>query len=148
MCLGVPGNVLTVGSRGAVINISALTITAGNTLNMAGGLIQAPTTSSGSVRGFGTVSDDVTIESGGILSPANELGQLTFSNNLTLASNATTTVRLGTNCNPTVVNGNLTLNGILNVTDGSVNNYQIVGSGPLYAFPPAIQEVRSITSEG
>jgi T5SS/PEP-CTERM-associated repeat protein len=113
------GNVLTVGTRGAVINIVKLTVTAGNTLNLAGGLIQAAlTSSSGTVRGFGTVSGNVTIASEGLLSPANALGQLTFSNSLTLAGGATTTVQLGTNFNTTVVTGNLTLGGTLNVTDG------------------------------
>jgi hypothetical protein len=112
------GNVLTVGTGGTVIRTGFLTITDGNTLNLAGGLIQAVTTSSGTVRGFGKVSGNATITSGGLLCPANSLGPLTFSNNLTLASNATTTVQLGTNFNSTVVSGNLTLSGTLNITDG------------------------------
>jgi T5SS/PEP-CTERM-associated repeat protein len=113
------GNVLTVGTRGAVIDVVRLTVTAGNTLNLAGGLIQAVlTTISGTVRGFGAVSGNVIITSGGLLSPSNSLGQLTFSNSLTLASDATTTVQLGADFNPTVVSRNLELSGTLNITDG------------------------------
>ena len=48
------------------------------------------------MQGFGTVlANNVTVS--GFLSPFNSLGALVFSNKLTLASNATTTVQLGTN---------------------------------------------------
>ena len=115
---GATGNVLTVGAGGVVTNISQLTITAGNTLNMAGGLFKATTTCGGTVQGFGTVLGSGTISSGGFLRPVNSLGELTFSNSLTLASGATTTVQLGTNSSATVVVSKLTLGGTLNVTDG------------------------------
>ena len=110
------GNVLTVGVGGVVTNISHLTITPGNTLNMAGGVVNALTDCDGTVQGFGTVRNNVTVT--GFLIPSNSLGTLAFSNKLTMASTATTTVQLGTNSNATAVRGILTLAGTLNITDG------------------------------
>ncbi len=109
------GNVLTVGVGGVVTNISHLTITPGNTLNMAGGVVNALTDCDGTLQGFGTVRNDVTVT--GFLIPFNTLGTLAFSNKLTLASTATTTVQLGTNSNATLVRGILTLGGTLNIAD-------------------------------
>jgi PKD repeat protein len=110
------GNVLTVGVGGVVTNISHLTITPSNTLNMGGGIVNALTECDGTVQGFGTVRNDVTVT--GFLIPFNSLGTLAFSNKLTLTSAATTTVQLGTNSNAMVVRGILTLGGTLNITDG------------------------------
>ena len=115
---GATGNVLIVGAGGVVTNVSQLTISAGNTLSLQGGLFQGTTTCGGMVQGFGTVLGSVTISGGGHFSPANSLGQLTFSNSVTVAGGATTTVELGTNTSATVVRGNLTLGGTLNVIDG------------------------------
>ena len=45
--------------------------------------------------------------------------------------------------------GLMTLNGAIfdvNTNDGSINSTRIVGAGSVVAFPPSIQEVRSITS--
>ncbi len=112
------GNVLTVGVGGVVTNISNLTITSSNTLNMAGGFLSALTACEGTVQGFGTVTNDVSISGIGMLSPFNSLGTLTFAKKLTLSTTTTTTVELGTNSNPTVVEGALTLGGTLNITDG------------------------------
>ena len=114
---GATGNVLTVGLGGVVTNISQLIITPGNALNLQGGFLKGTTTCGGTVQGFGTVLGSVTISGGGLLNPANSLGQLTFLNSLSLAGGATTTVQLGTNTSAMVVRGNLTLNGTLNVTD-------------------------------
>jgi PKD repeat protein len=112
------GNVLTVGVGGVVTNISNLTITSSNTLNMAGGFLSALTACAGTLQGFGTVTNDVSISGTGMLIPFNSLGTLTFAKKLTLSSTTTTTVQLGTNSNPTVVQGALTLGGTLNITDG------------------------------
>ena len=110
------GNVLTVGVSGVVTNISHLTITPGNTLNMAGGVVNALTECDGALQGFGLLRNDFTVT--GFLNPFNTLGTLAFSNKLTLTSAAATTVQLGTNSNATVVRGALTLAGTLNITDG------------------------------
>jgi PKD repeat protein len=119
---GATGNVLAVGAGGIVSNVALLTITAGNTLDMQGGLLQAGTIScAGTVQGYGTVltrNTGTTINNGGALRPLNCLGQLTFSNTLTVASGAATTVQLGTNSTATVVLGKLILGGTLNITDG------------------------------
>ena len=111
------GNVLTVGASGFVTNVSQLMVTATNTLNLLGGLLDATMTCTGTVQGFGTVLGDATIADGGFLSPFNSQGALVFSNRLILASTATTTVQLGTNTNATVARGGLTLGGTLNITD-------------------------------
>ena len=112
------GNVLTVAAGGIVTNVSHLGITATNTLNLLGGLVDATVTCTGTVQGFGVVLGDVTIGDGGFLSPFNSLGALACSNKLILASTATTTVQLGTNTSATVARGGLTLGGTLNITDG------------------------------
>jgi PKD repeat protein len=110
------GNVLTVGTGGVVSNISHLTIMPTNTLNMAGGLLNGMTACFGTLQGFGTMVNNVTVS--GFFNPFNSLGAMTFSNQLTLGNTATTTVQLGTNFNPTVVSGSLTLDGTLDITDG------------------------------
>jgi PKD repeat protein len=112
------GNVLTVGVGGIVTNASHLYITASNTLNMAGGVVVTTADCYGTLQGFGTVGNNATIENGAVLSPFNSFGALVFSKKLALSSASTTTVQLGTNYNATVVQGALTLNGTLNVTDG------------------------------
>ncbi len=112
------GNVLTVGVGGIVTNVSHLYITATNTLNMAGGVVSPTADCYGTLQGFGTVGNNATIENGAMLSPFNSLGALVFSKKLVLSGASTTTVQLGTNSNATVVQGGLTLNGTLNVTDG------------------------------
>jgi PKD repeat protein len=123
--------VLTVGIGGSVIDISHLTITSGNTLNMAGGFVNALTDCAGTLQGFGTVTNNVTIDNGGLLSPFNTLGTLVFQKKLILSGTATTTVQLGTNSNPTVVQNALTLEGTLNVTDsGGFAD----GSYPLFTY--------------
>ncbi|HTS20041.1 MAG TPA: PKD domain-containing protein [Verrucomicrobiae bacterium] len=111
------GNVLTVGIGGTITNVSHGTITAGNALNMAGGAFSGPIdVCPGVVQGFGTMYNNVSIS--GYLTPSNSFGTLAFSNQLALASTATTSFQLGTNCNPVVVRGILTLAGTLNFTDG------------------------------
>jgi len=110
------GNVLTVGVGGIVTNASHLTITPGNTLNMAGGIVNALTECDGALQGFGLLRNDFTVT--GFLNPLNTLGALVFSNRLTLTGAATTTVQAGTNFNTTVVRGALILNGTLNIADG------------------------------
>ena len=117
------GNVLTVGISGAVTNISQFIITTGNTLDLAGGVVDATITCTGTVQGFGVILGDTTIADGGLFNPFNSLGKLTFSNKLILANTATATVQLGTNqlgtnINVTVANNGLTLGGTLNITDG------------------------------
>jgi PKD repeat protein len=130
---GCTGNVLTVGAGGSVTNVSHLTIFAGNTLNILGGLYGGKfslvddtvgtITCSGTVQGFGTIIARTWFNPGGLFSPANSLGQLVFSNDLGLVSGAMTTIQLGTNFNTTVVSSNLTLDGILNITNsGGLTN--------------------------
>jgi len=72
--------------------------------------------SGATLGGTGIVGGPVTVY--GTLSPGNGSGTLTISNNLVLVAGAVLQYELGTNSSQSVVSGNLTLNGTLNVTDG------------------------------
>jgi len=72
--------------------------------------------------GTGTIGGDVTIADGAMLSPGQSVGTLTINGNLTLGANAILSYELGQAGTPggalndlTVVHGNLTLDGTLNV---------------------------------
>jgi PKD repeat protein len=68
--------------------------------------------------GDGVIEGPVTIADGGLLSPGSDgVGALTISNNLALDSASVLQYELGTNSDLTAVSGNLTLDGILNITD-------------------------------
>jgi len=71
--------------------------------------------SSGTLCGTGVVGGPVKVD--GTLAPGNSVGALTISNNLVLDSGAVLQYQLGTNSDLTVVSGNLTLGGTLNITD-------------------------------
>lgn len=77
----------------------------------------------GTLGGSGTIGGDVTVANGGTLSPGNSPGTLTVNGNLTLNAGATVDYQLGQagtvggSLNDlTVVHGNLTLDGTLNVS--------------------------------
>lgn len=79
--------------------------------------------SGGTLGGTGTLGGDVTVADGGTLSPGASPGTLTVNGNLTLAPNAMVDYQLGQagtvggNLNDlTVVHGNLTLDGTLNLS--------------------------------
>jgi len=84
--VGGAGNLLTIGTGSVVGNMSAATVSAANTLNLHGGLLQSASTYVyGTVNGFGSIAGDTTIYSGGLLAPGGSIAAITFSNNLTLA---------------------------------------------------------------
>ena len=61
----------------------------------------------------------MTINSGGIYSPGNPVGTLTVSNNFMAAGGAVLDYTLGATSDRTVVGGNLSLSGTLNITAGT-----------------------------
>ena len=77
----------------------------------AGGLV---ITNNATLRGSGTLVGNVTVL--GTWSPGFSVGAITTSNNLTFGSSAAVNYDLGTSSDFTAVNGNLTLNGTLNVS--------------------------------
>ena len=82
--------------------------------------------SGSTLKGVGSIANPVTID--GTLAPGTSPGTLTISNNLVLNSGATLTYELGTSSDRTVVTGNLTLDGTLNVSDSGgfgVGNYTL-----------------------
>jgi autotransporter-associated beta strand protein len=96
--------------------------------------------------GNGTVNGSLNLGSGAILSPgSNSIGALTFNNDLAVHDGAVLQYQLGADSNLTVVHGNLTLGGTLNVTssgglmatnytlftyDGSLSGHITLGATP------------------
>jgi polygalacturonase len=99
----------------------------GSTTVSNGTLVVNNTTGSGTGAGAVTVVSPATLGGGGViggpvtvsgtLAPGNSPGTLTISNNLAVNGSAILRYELGTNSDLTVVSGNLTLGGTLNVTD-------------------------------
>ncbi|HUI05409.1 MAG TPA: PKD domain-containing protein [Verrucomicrobiae bacterium] len=112
-------NLMVIGANSTVVNVSTAIVTSINWLNLNGGLLQvsALVSNFGTIAGYGTIVGNTIIASGAVLCVSNSVGALIFSNNLTLASNATTKVRLGTAFHSATVASNLTLNGTLNITN-------------------------------
>jgi autotransporter-associated beta strand protein len=67
--------------------------------------------------GSGTIATSVTIPNGANLSPGSPAGTLTINGNLTLNNASTLTYELGAASDRVAVNGSLTLDGVLNVSD-------------------------------
>ena len=119
-------NLLTIGDTARVVNVSSLILAAGNTLSLTGGLLQvsvAVTNTSGTINGFGSIAGDTLFTGTGTLTPGfgTLVGTLAVSNNLTLVSGSTTTMKLdksqsGSNDVVNVV-GNLTEAGTLTVNN-------------------------------
>ena len=92
-------NSLTIGMNGTVSNAMTVTIAPGNSLILAGGLLQASvgiTNNGGTVAGSGTLVGEIVFTNTGTLTPGpgNTVGTIVASNDLTLASGATTIIKL------------------------------------------------------
>ncbi len=139
------GNSLFVGDNGTVSNVTAVTIAAGNSLTLSGGVLGvsvAVTNNSGSVAGFGAIAGNVVFTGTGTLSPGlgTMVGTLTISNDLTLAAGTTTKIKLdssqpGSNDTLRVVGtatvaGTLTVltNGTAPLVAGDVYDIGVTGS--------------------
>lgn len=71
--------------------------------------------SAANLGGTGVIGGPVTVN--GTLAPGSSVGSLTISNNLTVNGGAVLQYELGTNSDQTVVSGDLSLDGTLNITD-------------------------------
>ncbi len=69
------------------------------------------------LRGDGTIGGPVTMASGAILVPGNNTGALTISNDFNSANSTVFLYALGTNSSQVLVSSNLTLGGVLNITN-------------------------------
>jgi len=94
------------GTNAATLNLL------GGTHSFANGLV---ITNNAVLAGTGTINSNVTLA--GILSPGSSPGTITNSGNLTVQPGAVLNFDLGTNSDLVVVNGNLTLDGTLNITN-------------------------------
>ncbi len=102
--------------------------------------------SGATLGGTGAIGGVVSVGASGVFAPGDPTGTLTVNNNLTLNNSSVIHYALGTSSAETAVNGNLTLGGLLNVTDAGgfttgtyilfsysgtlVNNGPTVGSTP------------------
>ena len=103
------GTLLVNNTTGSGTGSGAVTVQAGATLG-----------------GSGVVGGPLTVD--GTLAPGNSPGTLTIGNDLVVNNGAVLQYQLGTSSDLTVVNGNLTLGGTLNVTDiggFGLNNYTL-----------------------
>jgi PKD repeat protein len=91
-------NTLRIGTSSVVSNVTFVLLTAGNTLDLRGGLlaVSSAVTNSGVLSGFGTIVGNTVLSNVGTLTPGNgsTVGTLTLSNNLTITSGETTVMKL------------------------------------------------------
>ncbi len=158
-------NSLTIGSTSSVVNISWLTNATYSAVNLTGGLLQVTSvfSNSGTIQGFGTVVGDAVTLSGGRLLPGfgTAIGTIVFSNNLTLASGSSTTIKLdkSQSSNDFInVFGTASYSGTLTVTNvgpalTSGDTFQILaftnasGSFTTTSLPPLDPSLRWDTSQ-
>jgi len=95
--------------------VSNGTLLVNNTTGSGTGAGAVTVVSAGIVGGGGVISGPTTVS--GTLAPGNSPGTLTISNNLVVNGGAILRYELGTNSDLTVVSGNLTLGGTLNIID-------------------------------
>jgi hypothetical protein len=102
--------------------------------------------SGATLGGTGAIGGTVSVAAGGVFAPGDPTGVLTVNNNLTLNNSSVLNYAMGANSAETVVNGNLTLGGTLNISNAGgfttgiyilftysgtlVNNGLTVGSTP------------------
>ncbi len=115
--------------NGGVLGFTTLRVD-GNTLGAA--TINVP--SGSMLQGVGYVANPVTID--GTLAPGGSVGTLTISNNLVLNSTAVLSYEMGStgNADKAAVVGNLTLDGVLNVTTNNTDGLFGVGNYTLITY--------------
>ncbi|HTS17689.1 MAG TPA: autotransporter-associated beta strand repeat-containing protein [Verrucomicrobiae bacterium] len=118
----ISGGVLAIAGAGSITNTSTITINTGCMLDVSqasgGATIGGVVTQS--FRGFGSVNGSLTLGSMAVLAPGTNAapGTLTFSNNLVITSGAVLNFDAGAATDLAVVDGNLSLDGTLNVGNG------------------------------
>jgi autotransporter-associated beta strand protein len=108
---------LQVTGAGLIANTPSISIVSNATLDVSGCAGGSMTLFNGqTLQGNGTVQGKLVLASGSTLSPGgNSVGTLTFLNDLVVSNGAVLRYDLGTNSDLTVVSGNLTLGGTLNI---------------------------------
>jgi T5SS/PEP-CTERM-associated repeat protein len=96
------------GTSPATLNLLAFSHTYANGLSIS---------SNATLTGVGTIAGNVTLANGSTFSPGGGVGTLTLGNNLVVNNGAVLQYDLGASNDLTVVGGNLTLGGTLNVND-------------------------------
>lgn len=109
---------LALTGSGSAANSSTIIIVSNATLDVTGRNGGAMTLASGqTMRGSGSIKGNLIVANGSTLSPGTSVGTLTCSNSLTVGNAATLQYELGNSSDRTVVLGNLTLGGTLNIND-------------------------------
>jgi autotransporter-associated beta strand protein len=97
--------------------VSNGTLLVNNTVGSGTGTGAVTVVSGATLAGSGSMGGPVTIAGSGTLSPGNGVGTLTVSNHLALNSGTILQYQLGTASDRTMVSSNLTMGGILNISD-------------------------------
>ena len=143
------GNLLRISSgtlTGGLVRVhgtNTLIYTAGTlgftTLRVDGNMLGTATVdvpNGSTLEGAGSVANPVTVENGGIVAPGTSVGTLTISNNVTLNNSSVLSYELGStgSADKLVVVGNLTLDGVLNVTTNNTDGLFGVGNYTLITY--------------
>jgi len=128
-------NTLRIEFGGSVTQCSKIAITASNTLQLLGGVLEAGTVSNygGVVEAYGVLDGGIVISSNGLLKTRNALAALSVSNSFVIATDGTWQVELGTSYFPVsaTVTGNLAIaSNTEYIVDGTID---IVNSGGMTA---------------
>lgn len=146
----VAGSIVSVNKIGSgTLTLSGTNTYAGNTTVTAGTLVADNTTGSATgsgdvliaseatLSGNGIIGGATTIEAGATLAPGDTVGTLTFNSDLSLDNATILQFGLGTNSDQVVVNGNLFLGGVLNITNTggfSAGDYTLFSYNPANAL--------------
>jgi autotransporter-associated beta strand protein len=99
------------------MTVSAGTLQVNNTTGSATGTNQVFVATGATLAGNGIIGGLTAFDDGAVLAPGNPSGTLTISNELDLSDQTVLQFGLGTNSDKVVVSGNLTLDGLLNITN-------------------------------
>ena len=99
------------------MTVSAGTLQVNNTTGSATGTNQVFVASGATLSGSGIIGGLTVLDDGATLAPGNNIGTLTISNELDLSDQTMLQFGLGTVSDQVVVSGNLTLGGLLNITN-------------------------------
>ncbi|HUI06165.1 MAG TPA: autotransporter-associated beta strand repeat-containing protein [Verrucomicrobiae bacterium] len=114
----VSNGTLALSGSASITNSSAIIIASNATLDVSAAAGGGLTVVNGQVlNGSGMVNGNLTLADGAALVPGSPVGTLTFANNLVVGDTATLQYELGSSSDLTIVGGNLTLGGVLNISN-------------------------------
>ncbi len=117
------------------MTVSAGTLQVNNTTGSATGTNQVFVASGATLSGSGIIGGLTALDDGATLAPGDGIGTLTISNELDLSDQTVLQFALGTASDKVVVSGNLTLGGLLNITNPGGFG---VGTYTLFAYGGAL----------